>query len=39
MRVHEESGDKEGDMNYPRGPYSPCYGLLREVGTSQTKKG
>jgi hypothetical protein len=37
-RVHEEGGGEEGDMNYLRGPHSPCYGMLREVGTSQTKK-
>jgi hypothetical protein len=37
MRVHEGGGE-EGDMNYLRGPHSLCYGILREVGTSQTKK-
>lgn len=25
-------------MNYLRGPHSPCYGILRGVMTSQTKK-
>ena len=37
-RVHEEGGGEEGDMNYLRGPLSPCYGILREVRISQTKK-
>ena len=39
-RVHEEGepGGKEGDMNYLRRPHSLCYGILKEVGTSQTKK-
>ncbi len=37
-RVHEEGGSEEGDMNYLRGPHNPCYGVLREVGISQTKK-
>jgi hypothetical protein len=37
-RVHEEGGDEEGDMNYLRGPQRLCYGILGEVGISQTKK-
>jgi hypothetical protein len=37
-RVHEEGGGEERDMNYLRSPHSPCYGILREVRISQTKK-
>jgi len=36
--VHEEGGGEEGDMNYLRGPHSPCYGILRQVRISQTKQ-